>query len=547
MNIDPNLLNIILGLITNGLTSLIAMSGKTAGNLLIGKDFREKWELEKTSLAPILHSAIQSVAENIEWKGSTRDEIVSLFLLSPEVQNIVRQIYATRFAKGKKYRDLTQLHKLFLTSFTRFVASYSNGGALKDANFAEPVSLLFNALIKECDLLLQSATDKGILAAHEAKSAFRHHIIRSELDAIQKNLEFLVGQTQFNIRATLDYEKKYRSQVGSTHSRIAPPSVESTCKFPLDDLFVVPRFRTIPRREKESSNVLTMDEFTSRIHRAVLLGNPGGGKSTFSLKLCNDLAMQYPDIAFAGRSTLTPILVILREYGADKKDRGCSILEFIETQAKSTYQLSSPPPHTFEYLLLNERAMVIFDGLDELLDTSYRQKITEDVEAFCRLYPSIPILVTSREVGYEQAPLDETMFETFRLAEFNEVQIQEYVRKWFTVEDRDTPAKQQQRKINAFLSESQVVPDLRSNPLMLSLLCTIYRVENYIPRNRPDVYKTCADMLFERWDKRRNLYVPPDLLEEHMRPLMEYLAQWIYQDEVLRNGVTEGELTVKAR
>ena len=41
--------------------------------------------------------------------------------------------------------------------------------------------------------------------------------------------------------------------------------------------------------------------------------------------------------------------------------------------------------------------MVIFDGLDELLDTHYRQEIKGDIESFCNLYPTVPVLITSRE------------------------------------------------------------------------------------------------------------------------------------------------------
>ena len=196
--------------------------------------------------------------------------------------------------------------------------------------------------------------------------------------------------------------------------------------------------------------------------------------------------------------------------------------------------------------MLNGRAIVIFDGLDELLDTSYRQEIRDDVQSFCNLYPSVPVLVTSREVGYEQAPLDEKMFEVFHLHSFDDEQVQEYVKKWFSIADAaDLTEKQNQTRIEGFLKDSQIVPDLRSNPLMLALLCNIYRQENYIPRYRPDVYEKCAIMLFERWDRNRKLYIPP-LPEEHVRPLLEYLANWIYEDKQLRTGVTEEELTFKA-
>src|SRR5205823_13729081 len=113
-----------------------------------------------------------------------------------------------------------------------------------------------------------------------------------------------------------------------------------------------------------------------------------------------------------------------------KKIRNCSILQFIESKANANYQVE-PPPNAFRYMLLNGRAIVIFDGLDELLDTSYRLEISSDVESFCNLYPSVPVLVTSREVGYEQAPLDEERFEVFHLAPFDNEQVHEYINKWF--------------------------------------------------------------------------------------------------------------------
>lgn len=288
-----------------------------------------------------------------------------------------------------------------------------------------------------------------------------------------------------------------------------------------------------------------MNQFLSGIYRAVLLGNPGGGKSTLTLKLCHELVKDYNNRLVAGRKHLTPILVVLRDYGADKEKRNCSILEFIELEAKANYQLPSIPQGMFEYLLLSGRAIVIFDGLDELLDTSYRQEISSDVESFCNLYPSAPVLVTSREVGYEQAPLDEKRFEVFRLAPFEKEQVSSYVEKWFNLAEADVPLKQRQQKVTSFLAESQGVQDLRSNPLMLALMCNIYKGENYIPQNRPDLYEKCSKMLFERWDRGRNIRVPLPF-EAHISPTMKYLAYWIYISEGSKDGVTEKTLVKEA-
>jgi len=112
--------------------------------------------------------------------------------------------------------------------------------------------------------------------------------------------------------------------------------------------------------------------------------------------------------------------------------------------------------------------------------------------------------------------------------------VHDYVTKWFAA---DTELTEHQRvdKVQAFLKESSAVPDLRTNPLMLALMCNIYRGENYIPRNRPDVYEKCAVMLFEKWDKSRGINVPLPF-EAHVRPAMMYLAHWVFSDEHLQGG-----------
>lgn len=233
---------------------------------------------------------------------------------------------------------------------------------------------------------------------------------------------------------------------------------------------------------------------------------------------------------------MTPTLVILREYGSKRKASGCSILQFLEQQARYRYQIE-PPPNAFEYLLLNGRLFLVFDGLDELLETSYRQEISSDVEAFCRMYRSVPVLITSREVGYEQAPLNEKNFDLFRLGSFDAEQVEDYAKKWF-VRDNEYSKDDNLQKAAAFVNDSAFVPDLRSNPLMLGLMCNLYRAEGYIPRNRPEVYGKCSVMLFERWDKSRDIVVPLPF-EEHIRPAMQDLAYWIYSDEKLQGGVSE--------
>lgn len=531
---DSQITSVLIGVLANGLAFFTSHILRKSGKFIIGEKLIEKMKQSEESIRTILKKSLDNISEKIEWKGPPRLEKICLFITSPEVETIVRQIYATNLTEVQNSKNLKLIKKEFLKLFSIYFD-------LPIEKIKNSANLLFMILIKGCEESLKLAINKGILSAHEAESAFRHQILINELDSIKKNLEFLTKKYKPNIKEFIKFEAKYRKQVGDRHSYISPPHFDVVRRIAINDLYVPPSFITTPLKKGQEPLRLSITHFLSCIYRAVILGNPGCGKSTFIHKLCHDLAENYSKCIFSGRK-VTPIPVILREYGTEKKDNMNSIVQFIEKTSCSRYQLE-PPEGAFEYLLNSGRVIIVFDGLDELLDTSYRQEIGADVESFCKLYPSVPVIVTSREVGYEQAPLNENNFEIFQISDFNENQVKEYSKKWFSL-DIDLTLEQQKQKAEAFYEESNIVPDLRANPLMLALMCNIYRGENYIPRNKPDIYEKCAIMLFERWDKSRCIHVKLPF-EVHIKPAMMYLAHWIYSKESLQSGITEYNLIKK--
>jgi hypothetical protein len=181
---------------------------------------------------------------------------------------------------------------------------------------------------------------------------------------------------------------------------------------------------------------------------------------------------------------------------------------------------------------------VIFDGLDELLDTSQRRGISDRIERFCAEYPLAPVLVTSRVVGYEQARLDISQFVTFRLGSFGPCQVREYASKWFALDEEAHPDA-----ADAFAAESETIPDLRSNPLLLSLLCILYRGAGSLPRNRSQIYEQCANLLYRRWDAQRRIHF--ELRSDHLlEPTIRHLAWWLFTGRNSDESVTEHELVL---
>jgi hypothetical protein len=528
---DPFLSQVLTGLLVNGIYDV-------AKRLLqFDEDAESKRAFLRNELASdagVEEAVAQVVARFTEVEAIDPDvggERLRAFLQSSDAAEIISQAFSFSFCATAP-GGLQPLKE----EFVALLSAWTGLNTEDVQNRAEP---LFDSLLEATQRALDAAISHGALEAHEANSALRYRLLEEQLANIARNTELLTQADRVSLDTIHAFELEYRAQVAGREAFVVPPNLDNNQKKRLEQLYVTPRFRTPDRPSAEDGEPATYDDLVADLHRAVLLGDPGGGKSTFAQRLCLDLASQNTAPFRRGRR-ITPILVILREYGAAKERDSLSLLEFIERAARTRYQMPDVPTGAMEYLLRNGRALVVFDGLDELLDTTYRQEITADVEAFCNYFTSVPALVTSRKIGYDQAPLDPDTFEIVLLEEFDEEQIRQYATKWFVLET-DLPAAERTKKTEGFLEESKIVPDLRSNPLMLGLLCNIYRGERYIPSNRPEVFEKCAVMLFERWDRGRGIDVAFPF-QSRLRPAMQRLAYSIYRDPRLQGGVTEGWL-----
>ena len=192
-------------------------------------------------------------------------------------------------------------------------------------------------------------------------------------------------------------------------------------------------------------------------------------------------------------------------------------------------------------LLLSGRALVILDGLDELLDTGKRREVTKTVEIFASRYPLAPILVTSRRVGYDQSRLEPSIFSSFLVDGFEQDEVQTVRPQLVLLPEPEYSEHEAQVQADDFIEQSLAVVDLRSNPLMLALMCIIFRGEKYIPRNRPAVYEKCATLLFEKWDGHRGIEVPLQA-RDHLDAAMKFIAFKFIEADTGDNGLEQRAL-----
>lgn len=271
---------------------------------------------------------------------------------------------------------------------------------------------------------------------------------------------------------------------------------------PLEKLYV--------QRTLESSNgavVSTQEVLQSEGRvRIVITGAPGGGKSTLTQHLLHSLSL--PD-----SSASTPIRVRVRDLDLNSD----LLVDELAAAVRSDFQAKGISADSIGDLLTLGRALVVFDGLDEVLELPKRKSLVRKIEAFSRQHPLASVVVTSRDIGYEYAALDPRQFERFHLVPFASDEVTTYAHKWFGNGATEVELA------NAFIRDVEAVPDLRENPLILSLLCTLYKARGHIPRNRRLVYTQCADLLFHRWDSMRQIDQPTDHID-HGQDLMQEIA-----------------------
>jgi NACHT domain len=437
-----------------------------------------------------------------------------------EVQAVLHELLAARLTDAPE-ADVDRIRTVFGLTLDGFGADVPDSAAESFAYFDAEICALVGRLEGAEPSMLREIRGEALSARMIAT-----------LQAIERHTAALTARP--GRRAESDFLVRYRRHVAEQHGKLEPPDFERRRRVPIAELYVPPGIVQVTEADrKRAPRELDLWQLAGEIDRTVLLGDPGAGKTTAA----NVLLHHHAD----DPTRRVPFLVTLREFAAQEPPER-SVAGHIEHRLDTFYQCPAPAG-LVERLLLTGRALVIFDGLDELLDTSRRSDVTARVERFADQYPLAQVLVTSRQVGYDQARLDDRQFIRYRVGRFADEQVGEYVRKWFAQEEGIDPGEAE-RWAAAFLEESAATPDLRANPLMLALMCILYRGEGSLPRNRTEVYEQCANLLFRKWDARRRIHL--DLRAgHHLEPALRHLAWWLFTRDQPQPAVTEHELVAE--
>ncbi|MEN6441239.1 MAG: HEAT repeat domain-containing protein [Syntrophobacter sp.] len=265
---------------------------------------------------------------------------------------------------------------------------------------------------------------------------------------------------------------------------------------------------------------LPWEEARSEHQKIMVLADPGMGKSTVLKMEASRRAKaekeKLKDSSIAPAEVVFPLFLQLFDLAHTEDE----LIDAIPKVLVREYRQVSAIQDRLRDSLASGRCLLLLDALDEV-PSSGRNSLSEKLNRFVRNYPC-PVICTSRIVGYSEGFLAGAKH--MEIVPFRTQQIELYVKTWFRnaasqIEDRT-------KCPDGLIKELRVRPQvagLVQNPLLLSLICSLYQHEKIVlPAKRAKVYEMAVSFILDEWACRRKR--PPRWALEPKLLLLEDLA-----------------------
>ncbi|MBI4751567.1 MAG: hypothetical protein HY774_24055 [Acidobacteria bacterium] len=315
-----------------------------------------------------------------------------------------------------------------------------------------------------------------------------------------------------------------------------------------EDWFLHQHLQTV-----EHSDGIELSTTIANHSYVVILGDPGSGKTTLLRFLALHFVRQFRDSGSTGIVTdkdgqlygraRFPILVRISAYAeALRLNRNTALRDFLTVPFGDTGIELIVLKGVFESVLQQGKALLLLDGLDEVIEHQDRNLISQRISSLVSAVPrENRFVVTSRIAGYRVARLGGD-FQQFTLRKFQRPQIETFLNRWCVAVERfhrpdlepSELSRSAQPEIDGILQavdENRGVMELASNPLMLTILALIHRNGSRLPSRRIELYDLAVKTLLKDWQIHRGLDSKQIVKESEVQLFLAPLAYWIHQEK----------------
>jgi len=273
------------------------------------------------------------------------------------------------------------------------------------------------------------------------------------------------------------------------------------------------RFQAQKTAGLDSSTIVNENQFL------MVLGKPGSGKSTF-LRRTGLEALKGEKGSL--RHRCIPVLLELKRFNTNEIDLTKAIADELSN-------FGFPETETFTLKLLEQgKLLLLMDGLDEV-PIIHQDAVIGAIQGFFTRYDSNRYIASCRIAAYQSAW---NRFQDIELADFDDDQIQQFICNWFQSEaNREVQAAE--RFWESLNDPNNVAAkELAHTPLLLTLLCRIYKHEQKLPSSQATLYRKALDHLLEDWAKEKKLQQDPIYQRFSNEVEKDLLSQIAYQGSV---------------
>ena len=266
--------------------------------------------------------------------------------------------------------------------------------------------------------------------------------------------------------------------------------------------------------------------------RIVILADPGMGKSTLlRMEVCRTVEQSHQVLQNKEplEEIAIPLLIRLSTLAEKITNTPAfeAILEIVRERHSNLlthHQDAEMVAFLNDFLqekLLQGKCWLLLDALDEVTQEK-RHLLIQKLNDFARAYPNCSIIGTSRIVGYGGKLVDGA--KDMEIVPFTQQETERYIKTWFTNAQKSLTDKSVAAKglIQALRDRPQIA-GLAQNPLLLSLICSLYQRDKLkLPARRGQIYKQSVDCMLDEWRRTRPDY-SSDRTEAKIR-LLEAMA-----------------------